>query len=229
MFTSRELRPMPNRFRRLSSFHARRRDRRSSVSMRSRPIGSFRMRCGASRSAVSRCRIASASRSPPPCAQQRARSKHSAAVRSLLSSASRRRARARGARPRPSVPQLGTDRHPPHLHVGWAEVLPQPVLLPGEGGESLGLTQAILGGVRVLVLRREVRAHEVQHPERLGAESVSVPYRCQAASRRPALVIAPVGYRGGSSDSPTFRLSAAGLLAISDGTDETTGHSAKEA
>jgi len=109
------------------------------------------------------------------------------------------------------------------------EVLPQPVLLPGEGGESLGLTQAILGGVRVLVLRREVRAHEVQHPERLGAESVSVPYRCQAASRRPALVIAPVGYRGGSSDSPTFRLSAAGLLAISDGTDETTGHSAKEA
>jgi len=58
-------RPMPNRLRRLSSSRSRHRAPRSSVSTRSRAIGSDRMRVGAARSAASMCSNAAMSRSSP--------------------------------------------------------------------------------------------------------------------------------------------------------------------
>ncbi len=157
---------MPKRRRRLSSSHTWRRARWFRMRIRSRAIGSLRIWVGASRSAASRCRIASASRSvlhqrPGQIEMQRRRPL-------LTVQRGHVQRRAGGFLVDPAaLTELDTDSQAPHGDVSGTEVHAQPVALPDPRGDLPSLVQVRPRVVVLFVSRRALRRQQVHHAQHL--------------------------------------------------------------
>jgi hypothetical protein len=90
---------------------------------------------------------------------------------------------------RRALPQFRTDGDTPHVDVGGSKVLPQPVALTGEKGNPARLAEMVGSSNGIAVSGCEVGTHEVQQPERLGAEGVAV------ASSKPSPVPSEINSR----------------------------------